>query len=224
MSIVEGVGSATVETVRFRDLTLAFGPGAFHPQPETEALVAWILDNADLPSSPLVVDLCSGCGTLALALAAELPSAKVHAVERSADALVWLNHNIVSLQLPVEAHLGDAEHAVSELDGSVDLVVSNPPYVATPELRGLAGTVNDRDPTISLDGGSDGLDIIRAVASSAQRLLRAGGLLVIEHSDRQGQSAPRLLRDLGWSEVQDHVDQAGRDRFVTARRTAPRGH
>lgn len=211
----------------FRHIELAVGPGVFVPRPETESVVQWAVDRlaAEGGASPLVVDLCTGSGTIALAIANEIPGATVHAVERDPAALAWTRRNAQARQAagdtPVTLHLADVSQALHELDGTVDLVVSNPPYVATTELPLVDPEVADHDPHIALWAGSDGLDVLRLVVAAAGRLLRPGGWLVAEHSDRQGASAPDLLREAGgWSEVADHRDLAGRDRFVTGRRTA----
>jgi len=214
-----------VGSVGFRHLELVVGPGVFVPRPETESVVQWALDaaRAEGLSSPLVADLCTGSGTMALAIAQELPGARVHAVERDPVALEWTRRNararVDAGDPAVSLHLGNVADALPELDGTVDLVVSNPPYVAVGEREQVDPEVRDHDPDIALWAGEDGLDVIRLVAATARRLLRPGGLLVVEHSDRQGASAPALLRATGgWTEIADHRDDAGRDRFVTARR------
>jgi len=146
----------------------------------------------------------------------------VHGVERDPDALAWTRRNaalrVAAGDPEVRLHLGSAEDALPELDGRLDLVASNPPYVATTESHIPDPEVLDHDPGIALWAGEDGLDVVRLVEQAARRLLKPGGLLVVEHSDRQGRSAPALLEQAGgWTEVEDHVDQLGRDRFVTAR-------
>lgn len=207
--------------VVFRQVELLVGPGVFVPQPETGSLVQWAVDavraqRADAPS-PVCVDLCTGSGTVALSLAAEVPGATVHAVEADPGALVWAARNIAHNRLPVVLHAGDAARALPELNGRVDLVASNPPYVATGELIRVAPEVRDHDPAVALDAGLDGLDVIRAVEGAARRLLGPGGLVVVEHSDRQGRSAPAVFEASGgWAEIRDHPDQDGLDRFVTA--------
>lgn len=211
-----------VGTVGFRHIELMVGPGVFVPRPETESVVQWAVDALYGRQHPLCVDLCTGSGTIAFALANEVPGARVHAVERDPDALAWTRRNAASRieagDPEVHLHLGSAEDALPELDGTVDLVASNPPYVATTEAHIPDPEVLDHDPGIALWAGQDGLDVIRLVEQAARRLLRPGGLLVVEHSDRQGASAPALLRERGgWADVQDHRDAAGRDRFVTGR-------
>jgi len=213
-----------VGTVGFRHIELEVGPGVFVPRPETESVVQWAVDALRGVPDPLCVDLCTGSGTIAFALANEVRGATVHAVELDPDSLAWTRRNaanrVAAGDPEVHLHLGDAEHALPELDGQLDLVASNPPYVATTEAHIPDPEVIDHDPGIALWAGEDGLDVIRLVEKAARRLLKPGGLLVVEHSDRQGASAPALLQATGgWSEVQDHRDYAGRDRFVTARWT-----
>lgn len=212
--------------VGFRYLELEVGPGVFVPRPETESVVQWAVDavKAEGWTAPLCVDLCTGSGTMAFALANEVPGAIVHAVERDPDALAWTRrnvaHRVAAGDPEVVLHLGSAEDALPGLDGTLDLVVSNPPYVATSETHIPDPEVLDHDPALALWAGEDGLDVIRLVEQAARRLLRPGGLVVVEHSDRQGTAAPALFTGAGgWSEVTDHRDQTGRDRYVTARWT-----
>ena len=224
--------------VTFRRVELLVGPGVFVPQPETSPLVQWAVDALQRRDSsgalgalgasgapgasersvaPVCVDLCTGSGTIALSLAAEVPGAVVHAVEADPGALEWAARNINHNDVAVRLHAGDAAGALPELDGQVDLVASNPPYVATGELTGVAPEVRDFDPTVALHAGRDGLDVIRAVEATARRLLRPGGLVVVEHSDRPGRSAPAVFAEADdWDDVQDHPDHDGLDRFVTA--------
>lgn len=211
-----------VGSVGFRYIELEVGPGVFVPRPETEAVVGWAVEALKGVDAPLVVDLCTGSGTIAFALANEVPGVTVHAVERDPDALAWTRRNaanrVAAGDPEVHLHLGSAEDALPELDGQLDLVASNPPYVATTEAHIPDPEVLDHDPGIALWAGEDGLDVVRLVEQAARRLLKPGGLLVVEHSDRQGRTAPALLEQVGgWTEVEDHVDQLGRDRFVTAR-------
>lgn len=206
----------------FRYLDLEVGPGVFVPRPETESVVQWAIDALRGLPAPLLVDLCTGSGTIALSLAHEVPGATVHAVERDPVALSWAQRNADRRRgagdPEVQLHLGSVEGCLPELDGTVDLVASNPPYVAEHERHLPEPEVVDHDPDIALFAGEDGLDVVRLVEQAARRLLKPGGLLVVEHSDRQGESAPRLLHEAGgWVEVADHQDLAGRDRFVTAR-------
>jgi release factor glutamine methyltransferase len=202
----------------FRNITVQVGPGVFVPRPETEVVAGWAIEALAGVRSPVVVDLCSGSGVLALSIASEVSGAKVHAVELDQRAVAWLERNARGTRVIV--HRADAAVALPDLDGKVHAVVSNPPYVGTEEMHLVDAEVRDHDPHQALVAGADGLDVIRVVERRARRLLRRGGLLVIEHSDRQGKSAPELLEAAGgWSEIEDHKDLAKRDRFVTARWT-----
>jgi release factor glutamine methyltransferase len=214
-------------SVGFRYIELEVGPGVFVPRPETESVVQWAVDSirAERWTAPLLADLCTGSGTIAFALANEVPGATVHAVERDPGALAWTRRNAANRvkagDPEVHLHLGSIEGSLLDLDARFHLVASNPPYVATNEAHLPDPEVVDHDPEIALFAGADGLDVIRLVEQSARRLLRPGGLVVVEHSDRQGRTAPEVFeRAGGWSEVADHQDLAGRDRFVTARWTA----
>jgi release factor glutamine methyltransferase len=208
-----------VGTAAFRHLEFVVGPGVFVPRPETEVVVERALSFLHgLPVGgprPTVVDLCTGTGTIAFSLAHEFPAADVHAVELDEGALVWTRRNAERLGLPVTLHLGDAEHALPGFDGKLDLVASNPPYVAEHERDGVDPEVRDHDPETSLFAGADGLDVIRAVERAAWRLLRPGGLVVVEHSDRQGETAPAVFAPR-WLEVADFLDLTGRPRYVVA--------
>ena len=213
-------------SVGFRYLELLVGPGVFVPRPETESVVQWAIDalRRDGLPDPMVADLCTGSGTIAFALANEVAGVTVHAVERDPGALEWARRNaearVAAGDPPVNLHLGSVEDALRDLDGTFDLVASNPPYVALSEAHLPDPEVVDHDPGIALWAGDDGLDVIRLVEQAARRLLKPGGQLVIEHSDRQGATAPALLTAHGgWVEVADHRDLAGRDRFVTGRWT-----
>ena len=205
-------------TAGFRYLELQVGPGVFVPRPETEVVVDAVLAEIKGVQAPLVVDLCAGPGTIGLSVAHEHPTAVVHLVERDPEAFVWLQRNRPEASPRVHLHLADAADALPGLDGTVDVVASNPPYVAEHERAMVDPEVREHDPEIALFAGDDGLDVIRIVEVSAQRLLRPGGLVVIEHSDRQGESVPALLRERGWVAVADHDDLTGRPRFTTGRR------
>ena len=203
-------------SVGFRWIELEVGPGVFVPRPETESVVQWAVDRAQ--PGWLMVDLCAGSGTIALSLADEVPGAVVHAVELDPVAATWTRRNAERLGTGVQVHVGSVEGCLPELDGQVDLVASNPPYVAEDERHIPDPEVIDHDPEVALFAGADGLDVVRLVEQAARRLLKPGGLVVVEHSDRQGRSAPQVFAEAGgWTEVEDHQDLTGRDRFVTAR-------
>jgi release factor glutamine methyltransferase len=202
----------------FRSLELAVGPGVFVPRPETEFVAQLAIDALiAVPSpEPLAVDLGTGSGAIALALATEVPHARIVAVERSPEAHAWAERNIRATGADnIRLVLGDLADSLPELDGTVDVVASNPPYIpdeATP--RDLE--VRLHDPALALYGGPDGLDIVRALSRRALALLRPGGALVIEHGELQGAELRELLTADGWRAAATHCDLLGRDRATTA--------
>lgn len=204
----------------FRSLELAVGPGVFVPRPETE-LVAQIAIDALLAfagGAPRAVDLGTGSGAIALALATEVPHAEVVAVENSPRAFIWARENVRRMGASnLRLVFADLADALPELDGTVDVVVSNPPYIPLgaiprdPEVRLY-------DPAHALYGGDDGLDVVHAVSATARRLLRPGGTLVLEHGELQGADIRNLLTADGWSAAATTRDLLGRDRATTALR------
>ncbi|MEV5408303.1 peptide chain release factor N(5)-glutamine methyltransferase [Thermopolyspora sp. NPDC052614] len=205
----------------FRYLSLEVGPGVFVPRPETEVVAGWAIDRLremDV-ANPLVVDLGTGSGAIALSIAQEVALSEVHAVEVDPDAYGWAKRNIVELgQGRVHLHPEDLNDCLPELDGRVDLVISNPPYIP-PGAIPRDPEVRDFDPARALYGsGEDGLGEVRAVERTARRLLRPGGLVAVEHADEQGTAVYWLFpEEYGWRDVRNHQDLTGRDRFVTAR-------
>ncbi|MFI6981506.1 peptide chain release factor N(5)-glutamine methyltransferase [Embleya sp. NPDC050154] len=203
----------------FRYLELQVGPGVFVPRPETEVVVGWAIDalRAMDVAEPLVVDLCTGSGAIALAVAQEVPRSVVHAVELDPDAYRYAARNASGSR--VILHRGDALAALPELDGTVDLVISNPPYVPLDERDEMAPEARDHDPELALFSGPDGLDFIRILSKTAYRLLRPGGLAVVEHADTQGGAVPWIFNEeAGWVDAADHRDLTNRPRFTTARK------
>lgn len=201
------------------------GPGVFIPRPETESLVEWALSAIEDVPEPIVVDLCSGSGVIALAIAQARPDATVHAVERSPGALAWARRNAelheAAGETPIHLLGGDFRdpRLLIDLEGRAHLVTANPPYV--PDRTQVEPEVADHDPAEAVFGGPDGLDVIRPLVSIAAGLLRVGGALAIEHDDTHGESAPALLKARRvLDEVTDHLDLAGRPRFVTAKRVS----
>jgi release factor glutamine methyltransferase len=203
----------------FRYLELAVGPGVFVPRPETEVMTGWAVVRLEelvrAGRRPIAVDLGTGSGAIAKALTTEVPEAVVHAVELADDALAWARINLGGTT--VALHAEDLAHALPELDGTVDLVVANPPYIPLEAFASVAPEARDHDPTVALFSGVDGLNAIRRVALTAGRLLRPGGLLAVEHAEVQGETVPEILVRTGFfASVRDHTDLTGRPRFTTA--------
>jgi release factor glutamine methyltransferase len=213
----------------FARIDLLVGPGVFVPRPESELLVERALVEVQsivaTGQVPVVVDLCSGSGAIGLAVAHECSTAQLHSVELDDDAFLWLQRNVEALNLGarVQAYHADATAALPDLTGRIDVVVCNPPYVP------LDATIRDPeaarfDPPMALWGGIDGLDVIRGIEANAARLLKPGGLLIIEHADVQGEALPLLLMSRYqddqrvWTDVMDQRDLADRPRFTLARR------
>ncbi|KJK59842.1 MULTISPECIES: peptide chain release factor N(5)-glutamine methyltransferase [Actinomycetes] len=212
----------------FRYLELEVGPGVFVPRPETETVVEWAINavrDMDV-AEPLVVDLCTGSGAIALALAQELPRSTVHAFELDERALEYTRRNIEasSDRARVTLHAGDATRAFEDdrsWDGRFDLVISNPPYIPLTEWEYVAPEARDHDPQLALFSGEDGLETIRGIERVAARLLRPGGAVVIEHADTQGGQVPWIFNEeAGWTDAADHRDLNNRPRFTTARRAS----
>lgn len=202
----------------FRHLELAVGPGVFVPRPETETVAQFAIDallNAADPA-PIGVDLCTGSGAIALAMATEVPHSRVFAVELSPDAHSWAARNTAGAE-NLTLVQGDLADSLEDLDGTASVVISNPPYVPDdavprdPEVRLF-------DPAMALYGGQDGLDIVRVLSRRALALLRPGGLLVIEHGELQGDAIRGLLTTDGWRAPRTHPDLTHRDRATTALR------
>ncbi|GAB4047299.1 peptide chain release factor N(5)-glutamine methyltransferase [Catellatospora paridis] len=194
-------------TAPFLDRELLVGPGVFIPRPETELLARWGIESLRGVAEPVALDLCSGSGALAVALADARPDATVYAVERSDDALPWLRRNVAGTQ--VEVIPGDVRDVA--LPTPADLVLCNPPYVplsvaVPPEVV--------HDPAEAVFSGEHGLDLIPVIIARAAEVLRDGGRLGIEHDDTHTEAMAALLT--GWHAVTTHPDLAGRPRFTTA--------
>lgn len=206
----------------FRYVELEVGPGVFVPRPETEVLAGAAirelrgLIRAGNPR-PLAVDLCTGSGAVAVAMASEVPGCEVVAVELSPEAAAYAERNTAGLD--VEVRCGDITSAADDLTGRAAVVTANPPYIPLSAYESVAVEARDHDPPLALWAGGDGLDAIRAVASVASRLLVDDGLVLCEHADVQGESVPAIFVAAGeWTEVRDRLDLNARPRFAAARR------
>ena len=200
----------------FRHVQLQVGPGVFVPRPETELLAGWAIEQAGALGSPVIVDLCTGSGAVARAVADEVPGATVHAVELDEAAHAWALRNLAGTG--VDLRHGDMATAFDDLAGTVDVVTCNPPYIPLDAWESVAPEARDHDPHLALFSGDDGLVAMRVLEERAALLLRPGGVVGAEHADQQGESAPAVFAASSrWTEVRDHCDLAGRPRFLTAR-------
>lgn len=202
-------------TAPFGPVHVAVGPGVFTPRPETEALLEWALAQP-LPRDAVVLDLCTGSGALAIALASQRPEARVVAVDDDVDALAYAERN--TDHTTVRLVRGDVtdDGLLPELNGRVDLVVANPPYI--PAGSALEPEVAQYDPAHALFGGADGMAVIAPLVVRAARWLKPGGLLAVEHDDTTSEATARIIIEVGvFVDVTAHCDLTGRPRFVTAR-------
>lgn len=198
----------------FGPVTVHVGPGVFIPRPETESLLEWSLAQP-LSQRPVIVDLCTGSGVLALALSKHWPGARVIAVDDSEDALAYARRNTAGT--PVELIQVDVTQAgvLAELDGRVDLVVANPPYI--PDGAALEPEVAEHDPPHALFGGPDGMAVIDRIVELAARLLRDGGRCALEHDDTTSAlTVEAFTRTKRFVDITARHDLTGRPRFVTA--------
>ncbi len=217
-----------VGSAGFRYLTLAVEPGVFVPRPETEVVAGLAVEEAAARvaagASPLVVDLCTGTGAIAVAVATEVPAARVVAVDLSPQAVALAARNAEAAGATVRALTGDVRDPglLTELAGSVDVVVANPPYIP-PDAEPTEPEVRDHDPDLALyGGGADGLDVPRAVLAAAHRLLAPGGLLVVEHAEVQAEALVAAAAATGaFDEPRTVPDLTGRPRALVARRATP---
>ncbi|KAA0103239.1 peptide chain release factor N(5)-glutamine methyltransferase [Mycolicibacterium sp. P1-5] len=198
----------------FGPLDLLVGPGVFIPRPETEALLEWALTQR-LPDHPVIVDLCTGSGALAIALATHRPQARVIAVDDDPTALGYARRNAESTKVELVQADVTVPGLLGDLRGSVDLVVSNPPYI--PLGADLEPEVADHDPAHALFGGDDGMAVIAPISRLAGGWLKPGGLFAVEHDDTTSQQTIETICATNlFTEITPHRDLAGRPRFVTA--------
>jgi release factor glutamine methyltransferase len=201
-------------TAAFGAVTVAVGPGVFIPRPETESLLEWALAQP-LSPTPVVVDLCTGSAALAIALWHHRPAARVIAVDDSDEALAYARHNVADTSVELVRADVSAAGLLGELDGTVDLLVANPPYI--PDGAELEPEVAEHDPAHALFGGNDGMVVIAAIIGLAARLLRPGGCCAVEHDDSTSErTVEAFTRAGGFVEVTARHDLTGRPRFVTA--------
>jgi release factor glutamine methyltransferase len=196
----------------FRHLELKVGPGVLVPRPESELLVEAVLTHIEkLSGAVSVVDLGSGSGALALAIATEAPQTHVIAVEKSTEAIHWLKENVSFIDEKVRILESDVATALEGV--KCDVVIANPPYI--PDAQELPRDVADHEPAVALFGGADGMKSPRLFISTAGRLLKQGGFLAIEHHEDQGGAIADVL-SADFTDILLHQDLTGRPRFTTA--------
>lgn len=204
----------------FRYLQLAVGPGVFIPRPETESVVQLVIDRLRALERagvvrPKVVDLGTGSGAIAGSIAHEVPEAEVFAVEFSEFAHAWAAKNL--RPLGVTLLLGDLRNALPELNGTFDVVVSNPPYIPAEAIPNEPEVALHDPPEALYGGGADGMELPTAAAASAARLLVPGGYFVMEHAEVQAGWISAMLKKAGlWTDVTTHFDLNGKERATSA--------
>jgi release factor glutamine methyltransferase len=204
-------------TAAFGPLRLLVGPGVFIPRPETEAILEWATAQ-HLPEAPRVVDLCTGSGALAIALAQHWPEARLLGIDDSDAALEYARKNSAGTKVELLHADVTKPGLLTDLDGQVDLVVANPPYV--PDGAPVEPEVSHYDPSHAVFGGADGMTVINAIVRLAGRWLRPGGFFAVEHDDTTSSLTCELISGTElFDDVVAQTDLTGRPRFVTARRT-----
>jgi release factor glutamine methyltransferase len=207
-----------VGTVNFRGLELEIGPGVLVPRPETEVTAGRAIELARQRGRSTVVDVGAGSGAIALAVAAEVPSARVFATEPSAAARAWALRNLARTGLRVTLLPGEMLDPLHPaLGGAVDVIVSNPPYVPDERWASLPPEVRDHEPREAVVGGPDGLGVLMSLLEEAPRWLAIGGWLVVELDELQAGTIAKLLRAIGYTDVAVTADLAGRERIVEGR-------
>ena len=203
-------------TAYFRHLEIEVGPGVLVPRPESELLVEAVLTHiANLEQKVAgeisVIDLGAGSGALSLAIATEAPTTRVIAVEKSPEALVWLKKNVSVIAENVRVVEGDVADVLPGI--KCDVVIANPPYV--PDSQQLPRDVAAFEPHVALFGGPTGIEIPKIFITAASRLLKSGGVLVIEHTEEQGPAIADVLA-IDFLEIALHDDLVGRPRWTSA--------
>lgn len=205
----------------FWGLSFALSAATLVPRPETEALVQRGIDELAGKAAPLLLDLGTGTGCIPIALLVELPAARAVATDLSQEALATARHNAERHGVAdrLETRQGSWFDPM-EPGSRFDLIASNPPYINSADITGLAIEVREHDPRLALDGGPDGLRAYRSIASSAASFLKPNGLLLFEIGTGQGEAVSDILVGAGFGQIAVERDLAGHDRVVTARRGA----
>lgn len=196
----------------FRRIDLNVDERVLIPRPETELLVAVV--KVDRPCG--ILDIATGSGAVALALADELPDATITATDISADALAVARGNAEEIDVAQRVTFLESD-LLESVDGIFDAIAANLPYVVAADIDGLQPEVSRFEPRLALDGGEDGLDLVRRLAASAQAQLKPGGMLALEVGDGQAVETQQILRSSGFVETERHEDLHGIERVVSGR-------
>lgn len=206
-----------IGSVAFLDFEVKVGPGVFIPRPETESLVTLGIELIQGMDGPRVLEVGSGSGVISIGLARANPEARVIAIEASDEAMPYLEKNLSDLAPKVSVRHGVFPDAAFDLISSIDLLISNPPYIPLAAVP-IDPEVYLHDPQLALYSGEDGLDVIRDLVAIGFDLLVPGGAIAIEHADSQSDAIVELLLAQGYKEVLAHKDLTGRFRLVSARK------
>ena len=203
----------------FRGLSLKVDKRALIPRPETEELVSCVLDTKELwlQNSPLIVDVGTGSGCIVLSLAKERPQARYIAIDASKNALELAQENAIRNTLADQVEFRVGYNCGDFIAGSVDTIVSNPPYIPSAEIAKLDACIRNHEPHMALDGGADGLEIIKNIIPDAHMVLRKGGWIFLEIGDGQGPAVREILEKMGFIEVMIKADLSGKTRYAIAR-------
>lgn len=216
-------------TTPWRQFTLKVSPAVLIPRPETELLIDLALAAANpCPPAPLLpcppahwADLGTGSGAIALGLATAFPTAQIHAVDRSLEALAIAEINAAEYGLSdrIQFYPGSWLQPLAHLKQQLSGIVSNPPYIPSPMVRSLQPEVTQHEPHLALDGGTDGLDCVQLLVNTAPEYLRSNGVWLVELMLGQASQVADLLQDQGsYHSIEIHPDLSGIDRFVLAHR------
>lgn len=203
----------------FRGLRLAVTPDVLVPRPETEGLVEWAQALLAPLARPVVADVGTGSGAIACALAAACPAAEVLAIDSSLAALTVATANVRRLGLSGRVRLlaGDLLGPLASVAGSLDMVVANPPYLPSAVIATLPREVAAFEPRVALDGGADGLRVIRRITAAAPGALRPGGTLLMEIGEDQAGAVASLMAAEGFGGISARLDLRGVERYIAGR-------
>ena len=201
----------------FRKLTLKVDRRALIPRPETEQLVDLVLKSAQVKGAakPLIVDVGTGTGCIILSLASEMRDGVFVGLDISPEALSLAKENAALTGLDARVLFAESDGCGEFDPASVDVLVSNPPYIPSHVVDGLEPHIRDHEPRLALDGGADGLDVYRALLLDAVMVLKSGGAVFFEIGDEQGSAMRDMLEEYGFTDVSVIKDYAGKDRFAT---------